>query len=268
LATDHHLSFTMSFVDSLPKHWGLQFTPIIHSRAEGPTDPKNNKLSKDFVVVVTGAGKGVGYGMAIAYTQAGASGIVIASRTQSDLDKLEEEIKAINPETMILSQTCDTQQDDQVQELAEATKAKFGRLDVVIANAGVISKYKKDSDGHARIPAGIVEDDDFERVIDINFVGSYRTAKHFVPLLIATRDGPQAYICITSIAGLTTNSNVTSIAYNLSKTVVNRMVENMHNDHNEKDGLQAFSVHPGAVLTPQTEHHHTTQLGELWTNRA
>ncbi|KAK3072449.1 hypothetical protein LTR53_006776 [Teratosphaeriaceae sp. CCFEE 6253] len=252
-------------LDALPRDYGLRFTSTIHTHAEGSTDPRNNQVHTNFVVVVTGAGKGLGYHIALAYAQAGAKGIVVASRTESDLVKLEKDIQAINPATTVLVQTCDTQDDGQVRRLAEATKAKFGRLDVVIANAGIISKYIKDADGGERLPIGIVEDSDFERVINTNFLGSYRVAKYFVPQLIETNDGPQAYVCITSLAGHTSSSFVTPIAYNLSKTASNRMVEHIHHDHG-KDGVQAFTLHPGAVLTAQTELHHTTQLGSAWTD--
>jgi enoyl-[acyl-carrier-protein] reductase (NADH) len=114
-----------------PDHWGVNFTPSIHSKAEGPTDPRNVKLPSNLVVVVTGAGKGLGYHIALAYALAGASGIVIASRTQSDLDKLSAELRAINPHIDIVSQTCDTTKDEEVKSLAVATNARFGRLDVV-----------------------------------------------------------------------------------------------------------------------------------------
>ncbi|KJX92149.1 nad-p-binding protein [Zymoseptoria brevis] len=253
-------------MDQFPDHWGIKFTPTIHTKAEGPTDPKNIKLSSNFVVVVTGAGKGLGYHIALAYAYAGAKGIVISSRTQSDLDKLTAELKAINPDMDIVSQTCDTTKDEEVKALANATNKHFGRLDVVIANAGIISKYITKSDGKEYIPVGIVEDPDFERVIDTNFLGSYRVAKHFVPLLQATPAGIQAYVVITSLASQVKDSEMTPIAYNLSKLAVNRMAEQIHADHFERDGVTAFAVHPGTVLTPQTERHASTQKGSMWTD--
>jgi NAD(P)-dependent dehydrogenase (short-subunit alcohol dehydrogenase family) len=140
----------------------------------------------------------------------------------------------------------------------------MSQVDAVIANAGIISKYLQDADGsNRRLPVGITEDDDFDRVIMINFLGSQKMAKYFVPLLKETRDGPQVYVVITSLAGMWPQSAFTPVAYNVSKIAVNRMVEHIHNDHNEKDGIQAFAVHPGAVITPQTEAH-STQKGDTW----
>ena len=116
-----------------PADWGMQFTPTIHSKPDGPTDPNNIKLPANFVVVVTGAGKGLGRQIALAYAKAGAKGIVISSRTKGDLDTLEAEVKKVNIEVEILSQTCDTQNGEQVKALAKATDEKFGRVDVVVS---------------------------------------------------------------------------------------------------------------------------------------
>jgi NAD(P)-dependent dehydrogenase (short-subunit alcohol dehydrogenase family) len=247
-----------------PDHFGLNFTRSVHSKAEGPTDPSNIKLPSNFVAVVTGAGKGLGYHISLAYAKAGAHGISISSRTKADLEELTTKLLEINPKLDVLAQTCDTTKDADVKKLADDVKAHFGRVDAVIANAGIISKYIQDADGsNRRLPVGIVEDDDFDRVISINFLGSQKTAKYFVPLLKETKDGPQVYVCITSLAGQWPQSQFTPVAYNVSKIAVNRMVEHIHNDHNKSDGIQAFSVHPGAVLTPQTEKH-STGKGDLW----
>jgi NAD(P)-dependent dehydrogenase (short-subunit alcohol dehydrogenase family) len=61
-------------------------------------------------------------------------------------------------------------------------------------------------------------------------------------------------------------SEMTPIAYNLSKLCMNRLAEHLHADHHAKHGFQAFAVHPGGVFTPQTERHHETQLGKLWSD--
>ncbi|KAF2103945.1 NAD(P)-binding protein [Rhizodiscina lignyota] len=247
-----------------PDHWGNNFTTN-HSRAEGPTDPSNNQLPPNFVVVVTGAGKGLGYHIALAYAKAGAHGLCISSRTQKDLDDLSAELRGINPKLDILARTCDTRKIEDVIKLADEVKGRFGRADVVIANAGVISNYIYDGpDGsNRRLPIGVIEDDDFARVIDINLTGSWRVARYFVPLLRDTEDGAKTFIVISSAAAHCEDSKLTPIAYNLSKIATNRMAEHIHNDHYAKDGILAYAVHPGAVVTPQTELH-STQKGDLW----
>lgn len=118
-----------------PPYWGMNFTPTIHNRVEGPTDPANIKLHANFVVAVTGAGKGLGRQIALSYARAGAKGIVIASRTEADLRSLEAEIKNVNATADVLSQPCDTQSSEDVKALAKATKERFGRLDAVVSRA-------------------------------------------------------------------------------------------------------------------------------------
>lgn len=262
---------------AFPDHFGVTFTSTTHERAEGPTLPENNKPASGhrFNVVVTGAGKGIGHAISIAYAKAGATGLCISSRTQSDLDKLASELQSINPELKIVNQTCDTTQPEDVQRLAQTVNSAFnGHVDVVIANAGIISKYITDSTDPKtgkqvarRLPVGIIEDEDFARVANINYLGSYYTAKYFTPLLIA-KDNPskiKVFIVITSLAGHFPISDFTPIAYNVSKIANNRMIEMMANDHRE-DGLVAYAVHPGEVVTPQTQGH-STEKDDAWEKR-
>jgi NAD(P)-dependent dehydrogenase (short-subunit alcohol dehydrogenase family) len=248
----------------------LEFTNTRHHKAEGPTLPENNS-SAGYIVVVTGAGKGLGVYIALAYARAGVTGICISSRTQSDLDALEKRLREVNPQLEILASTCDTTKPEAVKTLAEKVGQKWkGRLDVVVANAGVISNYLYDIDPktgektNRRLPQGIVEDDDFQRVIDINLLGSYYVAKYFTPLLVAPENpsAVRSYIVMTSLASQLTQSSFVPTAYNIAKLANNRMVEHMANDH-KAEGLLAFAVHPGAVLTPQTKNH-STQKGDAW----
>ena len=66
--------------------------------------------------------KGLGVYIVLAYARAGATGICISSLTQSDLDSLEKQLKDVNPNLEILSETCDTTKPDIVKALAEKVK--------------------------------------------------------------------------------------------------------------------------------------------------
>ena len=245
---------------AFPPSFGITFTNTLHNKAEGPTLPENNKVSGDFVVVITGASKGLGYHSAIAYARAGATGIAISSRTQAELEALEKDLLQVSPKIKVLSQVVDVSKPEQVKELAEQVQQKFhGRLDAVISNAGVASRFVHDVDektgepGNNRYPQGIIEDEDFAHVININFLGSYYVAKYLTPILVgASNPSPlKAYIAVTSICGNMTDSTMVSTAYNVGKAALNRMVEHIQNDH-RKDGLLAFAVNPGAAHTSQT----------------
>jgi NAD(P)-dependent dehydrogenase (short-subunit alcohol dehydrogenase family) len=227
--------------------------------------PSNNHVaSKPFVVVVTGAGKGIGFHIALAYAQAGASGLIISSRTQSDLDELTRQLKAVNPSIDVLALVADTAKEPDVVRLAVETRTCFGRADIVVANAGVMSKYITTEDGSHRLPINVEEDADLPRVFDINFIGTYYLARHFIPLLKASSDGPQAFIAITSVLSHFPASAFAPLAYNISKLAQNRLIESLDNDYKGKDGLVFYTVHPGVVLTPQTEGHRKASDGAKW----
>lgn len=274
-----------------PPSYGTNFTPTIHRTPSGPTDPATISLPAPFIVAIIGAGKGLGRQIALSYAKAGASGIVISSRTQADLDSLEGELKAVGGKkggVEVWKKVCDVQNMKEVEEVARGTGEKFGRVDVVvsffvsflfsflfffllyylytyiyistptnppsqIANAGIISPYittpeQTSSLPTSRLPIGLIEDVEFERILNTNLLGSWRVAYTFLPLLLSSKDGMQACILITSIASHLSHSSLTPVSYNLSKMGMNRLVEHIHRDHGERDGVQAFAVHPVSLF--------------------
>ena len=86
------------------------------------------------VAVITGAGKGIGAGIARAFAEAGAS-LVLAARTESDLTALAEELGALGSETLTVP--TDVLDFEQLEALVEHTLASFGRIDILVNNAGV-----------------------------------------------------------------------------------------------------------------------------------
>lgn len=233
----------MDFSNSaLPAHYGLNFTPTFHSKIPSNIDPTSVNLPDPFIVVVTGAGKGLGYHISLAYASAGCSGLAISSRTNSDLDALESEINKIGEKrgrrTEVLKVVSDVQDNSDVERLEKEVRQKWGRVDVVVANAGVISKYVETSSSGTNLPRGIIQDSDWARVLDINLNGVWRVSKAFLPLLKESKDGPQTLISSCSMAAHSVVSDLTPIAYNVSKASVMRLMECIANDHG-KDGVQA-----------------------------
>jgi NAD(P)-dependent dehydrogenase (short-subunit alcohol dehydrogenase family) len=229
---------------ALPAHYGLNFTPTFHSQIPTNIDPSSATLPQPFVVVVTGAGKGLGYQISLAFARAGCSGITISSRTSADLDALESEIVKIAAEqsrkVAVLKVVCDVQSNTDVERLENAVRSNWGRVDVVIANAGVISKYiePSSSQNKSNLPQGLVQDNDWARVMDINLNGVWRVSRAFLPLLSESKDGPQTLISSCSMAAHSVVSELTPIAYNMSKMGVMRLMECVANDHG-REGVQA-----------------------------
>ncbi|KAL1591641.1 hypothetical protein SLS60_011639 [Paraconiothyrium brasiliense] len=228
---------------ALPAHYGLNFTPTFHSKIPPSIDPTLTTLPNPFIVVVTGAGKGLGYHISLAYASAGCSGIAISSRTRSDLDALATEITKVaekrGGKIEVLKVVADVQSETDVSNLEKEVRRKWGRVDVVIANAGIISKYvETPSSSGSNLPRGIVQDADWARVLDINLNGVWRVSKEFVPLLSESKDGPQTLISSCSMAAHSVVSELTPIAYNVSKAAGMRLMECVANDHG-KEGVQA-----------------------------
>ncbi len=120
---------------------------------------------KDKAVVVTGAGRGIGRALALGFAGAGAK-VVCAARTQAEIDDAAAAIRAAGGSAV--AQRCDVASPDDLRQLYDFTRATYGRLDVVIANAG---------GNFARQP---LEDSDiaaWEHTVRVNLLGVYYTAR-------------------------------------------------------------------------------------------
>jgi NAD(P)-dependent dehydrogenase (short-subunit alcohol dehydrogenase family) len=99
----------------------------------------------------------------------------------ADLEALEREILSVvkeegkGKEIEVLKTVCDVRSEESVKDLEREVRDKWGRVDVVVANAGVISQYiPRDNAEASNLPIGIVEDDDWARVLDTNIMGVWR----------------------------------------------------------------------------------------------
>ncbi|MCY4019372.1 MAG: SDR family NAD(P)-dependent oxidoreductase [Chloroflexi bacterium] len=128
---------------------------------------------KDKVVVITGAGRGIGRALALGFAEGGAS-VVCAARTQSEIDATAAAIRAAGATAS--SQRCDVASPADLQRLYDVTRETYGRLDVVIANAGgnFARQTLEDSDIAA-----------WEQTVRVNLLGVYYTARFAIPDLKA-----------------------------------------------------------------------------------
>ena len=114
------------------------------------------------VAIVTGSGRGIGRAIALAYAQAGAH-VVVTARTRSQIDSVRDEIVATGGTAIAL--TSDVTDRDGVATLVSQTIESFGRLDIVVANAGATSPSTRVS------PV-----DDFAYVINVNLLSVQQLA--------------------------------------------------------------------------------------------
>lgn len=119
--------------------------------------------------LITGAGRGIGRGLALGLAAESAK-VVCAARTAAQIDETAQAIRQAGGEA--IAAQCDVTSPSDVQALYAATRAAYGRLDIVIANAGANSA-----------PSPLEESDieGWARTIEVNLLGVYYTAKFAIP---------------------------------------------------------------------------------------
>ena len=131
------------------------------------------------VALVTGAGRGIGKAIALAFARAGAD-IAALSRTEDEIEATAREVKALGREALALRG--DVSRADDVAAAAEAVERRFGRLNVLVNNAALrmIHLGKRDS---YLIPLSELSVEDWDRTIAVNLRGPFLCVKFFLPLL-------------------------------------------------------------------------------------
>jgi len=139
------------------------------------------------VAVITGAGKGIGAGIARAFAEAGAD-VVLAARTESDLQQVAEDIIALGRRALVVP--TDVLDFAQLQQLADASMADFGRIDIVVNNAG----------GFPPKPVARTTSRDFEGAFRFNVSTAFEMSRICAPLMVE-HSGTGTILNISSIAG-------------------------------------------------------------------
>ncbi|MFW6598008.1 SDR family oxidoreductase [Propionibacteriaceae bacterium Y2011] len=159
-------------------------------------------MTPDRVAFVTGGGSGIGQGAAEKLALQGVA-VALAGRTRDELDAAVDQITRAGGRALAV--TADVSDEDSVVAAYQGTIDEFGRLDIVVANAGVNGRWAGIDDLTA---------DDFRSTIDINLTGTFLTIKHAVPHL--RTDGGSVTV-VASVNGTRIFSNSGASAYSSSK---------------------------------------------------
>jgi NAD(P)-dependent dehydrogenase (short-subunit alcohol dehydrogenase family) len=221
------------------------FTKTQHKEAASTLDPKNNKFPSPINVLIIGASRGIGAGIVHAYAQAGTSNLILAARRSSfeQLQEVERESKDLAPSVHTECLDVDIISPDSVSQLAKTVKEHYGRLDVVVLNSGY--------SGPVVLKVDEGDPKDFQDVSDVNVIGTYNVAHHFIPLLRES-DGLKMFIAVNSFAALITSGHIANTAYCISKFAQARFVEYLSEQYGS-EGVLAIAVHPGAVKTEMAD---------------
>jgi len=221
------------------------FTKTKHSKPAEALDPDHNTLPNALNVLIIGASRGIGAGIAYAYAQAGAASLILAARPSSagEIAVVTLQAKELNPSLSIKSLPVDITSSESVAQLAQSVREQVGRLDVVILNSGY--------SGPVVLKMDEGDPQDFQDVFNVNVQGTYLVAHHFIPLLKES-NGAKTFIAINSFASCIINGHIANTAYCVSKFAQARLIEFLSEQYS-KDGVLAVAVHPGAVDTEMAD---------------
>ena len=184
------------------------------------------------VAIVTGATKGLGYGIAMKLAAAGAK-VVITSRHQEECDTVAQEIKELGGEACGIK--TDVQVVSEIQSLVDQTVERFGRLDIMVNNAGVaVTKRLTD-----------MTEAEYDRVIDSNLKSVYFGGQIAAKQMIAQGDGGKI-INMCSIGGIKGNNQLST--YGASKAAAINLTKSMAWEWG-RYGINVNAICPGYVKT-------------------
>lgn len=192
------------------------------------------------VVVVTGAGSGMGRAMVLEFVDRGAR-VAAIGRT---LEKIEETIGRVTTPEKVLAVRADVSNEVDVIAAIKQVIEKWGRLDLVVNNAGVLDSYA---------PAHEVTLEEWNATMAVNSTGPFLMAKHAIPHMLSLGKGSIVNIASTSAFSAAGGG----AAYTASKHAVLGLTRQLCFEYGAK-GIRVNAICPGATATPMAIPEHTT----------
>ena len=197
-------------------------------------------LLKDRVILVTGAGRGIGAEAARTYAAHGAT-VLLLGKTEKRLNAIYDEIVAADhPEPVVIPLDLEKAAPEAYQELAAMVESEFGRLDGLLHNASILGP---------RTPLEQLSGENFAKVMQINVNAMFMLNSAMLPLLRLSND---ASVIFTS-SSVGRKGRAYWGAYAVSKFATEGLMQVMA-DECDDTNVRANSVNPGATRTDMRAH--------------
>ncbi len=184
------------------------------------------------VALITGASRGIGEAIALAFSEAGAK-VAISSRKQGLLDRAAAKIEAQGGEALALA--AHTGEMDAINALVAQTVERFGGLDIAVNNAATNPHFG---------PLLTADEGQWAKILDVNVVGYFRVAQAVVPEM--RKRGGGKMINIASVAGL--KPMLAMGVYSVSKAAVLMLTQVLAQELAEHN-IQVNAIAPGVIKT-------------------
>lgn len=193
---------------------------------------------KDKVVLITGAGSGLGRASALQVAKEGAK-LALVDLSNEGLEQTKDHILEVAPEAEILLITADVSKEDEVKNYVNQTVEKFGKIDGFFNNAGIEGKQDLTED---------FSSDEFRKVISINLNGVFYGMKYVLEVM--KKQGHGSIVNTASVGGIRGVGNQSG--YAASKHGVVGLTRNSAIEYGQY-GVSVKAIAPGAIMTPMVE---------------
>ncbi len=187
-------------------------------------------MFKDKTVIITGAGQGIGYGIALAFAKEGCN-VVVSDINQETCDKAAKDLATLGIKTLAVK--CDVSQKADVDNLFAKTIEAFGRLDILVNNAGI----------YPFRPFFQMIESDWDKVMSVNLKGTFLCSQAAVKIM----EAGSKIINISSVAAIVGFEGLTH--YCASKGGVSSFTRALALEIASKK-INVNAIAPGAIDTP------------------
>ncbi|MDH4568695.1 YciK family oxidoreductase [Pseudomonas sp. BN414] len=193
-------------------------------------------LLKDRVILITGAGRGIGAAAAKTFAAHGAT-VLLLGKTEASLNAVYDEIEAVgHPQPAVIPFNLETAQPHQYDELAATLETEFGRIDGILHNASILGP---------RTPIEQLSGDNFMRVMQVNVNAMFMLTSTLLPLLKLSKD---ASVVFTS-SSVGRKGRAYWGAYAVSKFATEGLMQVLADEVDGIASVRSNSVNPGATRT-------------------